>query len=314
MTSAGLLFGSLTILSIGSAARADDGAKSKAVEKDGISATISLARQIMLADEQPSLKLRFENTARDYINLYDVDACWNWQFVFTKLDAAKGTPKTWKLKFDVNSQSHPLAHKQVKPGESCETTIDLSSDPPYTFRYVGEEDRIEESKRLRYLNPGKYELRATVSLKAPFGKGYHHWTGPLTTEPVPFTVLDRKHRAEPSKKDLAAYEKALQPVIKLTSDGTGGLWMNGLFPEIKLAKTSEPADVIAAVVNVNRSNLGTKAYHILLIKRLEDEGGKRFVALISVGKVSKALLCFPIAEDQWWSRTYDVSIEADPPS
>src|SRR5580704_1410459 len=136
--------------------------------------------------------------------------------------------------------------------------------PPFTFTYVGEAEGIERSQPLRHLNPGKYEVRATVSLDAPFGKGFHHWTGPLTTEPVQLTVLDRKHRPEPSKKDLAAYDKALQPIIALTSDNGGGLWMNGSFPNVKLAKTSDPDDVIAAVVNVNRANLDTKAYRVLL--------------------------------------------------
>jgi hypothetical protein len=301
----------LTILAMTTTARADDGAKSKAVEKDGISASISITNQKVDADGQPSLKLRFENTSRDYINLYDVEACWKWQIVFTKLDAAEGTPKTWKLKFDVTSQPHSLAHKQVKAGEACETTIDLVNDPPFTFTYVGEAERVENSDRLRHLNPGKYEVKATVSLEAPFGKGFHHWTGPLTTESAQFTVLDRKNRAAPSQKDLAAYQKALQPIITLTNDN-GGLWTNGGFPEIKLSKTSDPEDVITAVVNVNRANLGTKAYLVLLIKRLDGEEGKRFVALISVGKSTKTLLCFPISEGKWWSRTYDASIEADP--
>jgi hypothetical protein len=302
----------MTALYAAAIGNAGVGEKSKAVEKDGVALTISVANQRIHADGQPFFEIRFENKSRDYINFYDADACWKWQFVLTKLDAAEGAPAIWKLKFDVNSQAHALAHKQAKSGETCATIIDLANDPPFTFTYVGELER-KKSLSLRHLKPGKYEAKATVSLEAPFGKGYHHWTGPLTTEPVQFTVLDSKQRAEPSKKDLAAYDKALKPVLRLTEQ-VGGLWMNGHFPDIKLAKAADPEDVIAAVVNVNRSNLGTKAYHVLLVKRLKEEDGKRFLALISVGKATKALLCFPIFEDRWWSRSYDATIESvDPP-
>jgi hypothetical protein len=304
-----LLVVAITIMA--SSARADDGTKSKPVEKDGISATISVTNQKVLADEQPTFKIRFENTAKDYINLYDADSCWKWQFVLTKLDAAEGTPKTWKLKFDVTSETHDLAFKQVKPSEACETTIDLLNDPPFTFRFVGEPMRNEKSKAVRHLNPGKYEVRATVSLEDPFGKGSHCWTGPVTTEPVQFTVLDRKQRAEPSKKELAAYEKAVQPIIKLTSD-PGGLWTNGRSPEIKIEKGADAEDVIAAVVNADRPNLNTKAYRVLYFKKLEGEEGKRIVALIAVGKATKTVLCFPISEDKWWARSYDATIEVEP--
>ena len=132
---------------------------------------------------------------------------------------------------------------------------------------------------------------------------------PVATERVQFTVLDRRKRPEPSKEDLAAYDKALQPTITLTNE-IGGLWMNGIFQGIDLAKDADPEDVIAAVVNMNRSNIGTKAYRVLRIKRLDGEDGKRFVALISAGKSTKALLCLPLSGKQWWSRVYDAAIES----
>jgi hypothetical protein len=302
------LVAGLTICCLAMSATADEGEKSRAVEKDGVSVTIAVVNRTVFADGQPSLKIRFENTARDYINFYDADACWKWQFVFTKLDAVEGTSKTWRLKFDVIHQGDALAHKQAKPGEACETSIDLANDPPFTFTYIGESERKETAISLRHLQSGKYEVKATVSLEDPFGKGSHHWTGPLTTEAVRFTVVERKLYEAPSKQDLAAYEKAVQPVIKLTQE-VGGLWLNGGYPEIKLAKTANPEDVIAAVVNVNKSNLGTKVYRVLLVKRLEEDDGKRFVALISVGKTTKALLCFPVSENQWWSRSYNATVE-----
>ncbi len=292
-------------------ADADDGAKSQAVEKDGISATVAIANHKVLADDQPSLTIRLQNTSRDDINLYDGNAYWNWRIVFIQLDAGNGEPKHWTLKFDVIENPHSLAFKQLKPGEADETAVDLATDPPFTFTFVGGIERKEKTKSLRHLPPGQYEAVATVSRKDPFGEGRQLWTGPLTTAPVRFTVLGRNGRQEPTQRDRDSYEKAVEPVIKRTHE-LGGLWMNGGFPEIKIAKAADPEDVIAAVVNVNRSNIGTKAYRVLLIKRLEEEDGKRFVALIAVGKSTKALLCFPIAENRWWSRTYDASVEAEP--
>jgi hypothetical protein len=307
-----LLVAALAIPCVTTSARADVGARSKAVEKDGISASISITNQQLNAGDQPTLKIRFENTSRDYINLYNIAACWKWNIVFTKLDTIDNESKTWRLQFNIVPEPHSIVFKQVKPGENYEVTIDLENDPPFTFKYESEAEQSKKPSPIRHLTPGKYVVKATVSLENPFGKDRHIWTGPITTEPVQFTVLDRKNRAKPSAKELAAYDKALQPVLKITSD-EHGLWMNGAFPIVKLEKGADPEDVVAAVVNVNRSNIGTKAYRVLLIKRLEGEEGKRFVALISAGRSTKAVLCFPISEDHWWSRVYDAAVEmADP--
>jgi hypothetical protein len=312
MWKAGLLVAALTIHCLIASAHAEDGATSKAVEKDGIAASISIANQQVNADSQPTLKIRFENTSRDYLTLYEVTSCWKWQVAFTKLDAAEGAGRNWRLQFDVVHDPNAFVFKQVKPGENYEVTIDLENDPPFTFAYTSEAERDKLPSPIRHLKPGKYEARATVALENPFGKDRHLWTGPITTEPVQFTVLDRINRAKPSAKDLAAYDKALQPIITLTNE-EHGLWINGAFPNVKLAKDADPEDVIAAAVNVNRSNIGTKAYHVLRIKRLDGEAGKRFVALISAGKSTKAVLCFPISEELWWSRVYDATVEtADP--
>ena len=138
------------------------------------------------------------------------------------------------------------------------------------------------------------------------------WTGPVTTGAGPIlTVLDRRNRPEPSKENLTAYDKALQPIIAMQDDKNGfGLWMNGLYNGVELAKDADPEDVIAAVVNINRSNIGTKGYRVLRIKRLEGEEGKRFVALIAAGKSTKTLLCLPISDKQWWSRVYTAPIDS----
>jgi hypothetical protein len=307
MWKAGLLVVALTLYFVIGSARAGDGAMSKAVEKDGLSVSIGVVSRQVNADEQPVLKIRFENTCRKFMPLYDVNSYAKWRVEFTKVDAADGEPKTWRLTFDANAHREAIINKEVKADEPCEVTIDLENDPQFTFSYVAEAERGKTSSRVRHLKPGKYDVRATVSLEShPFASW---WTGPVTTEPVQFTVLDRRNRLEPSKEDLAAYDKALQPIIDRTNE-KHGLWMNGGFPEVKLAKDADPEDVIAAVVNVNRSNIGTKAYRVLLIKRLDHEEGMRFVALISAGKSTKALLCFPIAEKQWWSRVYDAVIES----
>ncbi len=280
---------------------------SKAVEKDGLSVSIGVANRKVNADEQPVLKIRFDNTSRRFMPLYDVNNYGKWRIVFTKAGAADTEPKTWRLIFDTDAHRDAIVNKEVKGDEPYEVTIDLENDPQFTFSYVAEAERSENTSRVRHLKPGKYEVKATVSLEShPFASW---WTGPVTTEPVQFTVLDRQNRPAPSKEDLAAYDKALQPTIDLTKEKFG-LWMNGARGGLHLAKDADPEDVIAAVVNMNRSNIGTKAYRVLRIKRLEDDEGRRFVALISAGKATKALLCFPIADNQWWSRVYGAAIES----
>jgi len=93
-------------------ADADDGAMSKAVEKDGLSVSIGVVSRKVHADEQPVLKIRFANTSRRFMPLYDVNNCAKWQVVFTRLGAADTEPKTWRLMFDVIAQRDgPMVNK-----------------------------------------------------------------------------------------------------------------------------------------------------------------------------------------------------------
>src|SRR5580700_1738224 len=119
MRTAGLLVAAIAVHYLIATAHAEDGATSRAVEKDGIAASISIANRQVNADGQPTLKIRFENKSRDYLNLYDVASCWKWRVAVAKLDAAEGPGKNLRLQFDVVHDPNAIVFKQIKPGENC---------------------------------------------------------------------------------------------------------------------------------------------------------------------------------------------------
>jgi hypothetical protein len=281
-------------------------AESKPVEKDGIAIIISTQKDKLKSDEQPEFVVRFTNTSKDYVNLYDVEAYGDWVMTFSK-NLPKGAPcETWKVRFDKIASGNNLVHKQLKPGESLEVAVGLS-DPLFTFGYefAGPESKV--LPRRRHLGPGDYRLELTISLKNPFGPGHHLWCGPLKTEPVDFTIANESSTTQPTEREIAAFDKAMEPTIELTRE-KNGLWLNGGFPEIKLPDGAEAEDVIAAAVNVNRSNLGSKGYRVLRLRQLDGETDKKAAALISVGKSTKVLIFFSLGKGKWWTRFYKADL------
>ena len=90
MWKAGILVVMLSVHRMIASVHAGDGATSKAVEKDGLSVSIGVVSRQVNADEQPILKIRFENTSRKFMPLYDVNSYAKWRVEFTKVDAPDG--------------------------------------------------------------------------------------------------------------------------------------------------------------------------------------------------------------------------------
>jgi len=279
--------------------------ESKAVEKDGLIITVLIEQRAISADEQPRFLVRFKNTSGDYINLYDIDAFWNWQIRLTNTDNRAVDAGPWRLRFaTISYGGHPIAHKQVRPGESTEVVINLN-DPPFTFDYEYEGTAKHLVTPVRFLSPGTYRIKARIALQNPFGPGHHEWTGPVSTETVEFTISKTgKHETPPTEEEVAAYDDAINRVTDRLEPG--GLWLNGGFPDIKLPADANAQDVVASAVNTHR--LGSKAYRILRVRRIDRPTGGISAALVKVGATTKVLIFFPDGKDGWWTRFYDTEL------
>jgi hypothetical protein len=278
--------------------------ESKPVEKDGVAVSVILKPGIISADEQPKIVVRFKNTTADYINLYDVEAFWDWQIQFTSTDEHAAHPGPWKLRMDKILLRYPVAHKQMKAGECVEVVADLN-DPPFTFDFVYAGAANKTVPPLRNLSPGTYRMTIAVGLQNPFGAGRHEWVGPVTTDAVELVVC-KPDAAEtkPTTQEVSAYDDAINRVTeKLRPNGE---WTNGITPGIQLAADAKAGDVIASAVNVQSQEC--KAYRILRVRRLDRPQGDLSAALLRMGTKTRVLVFFPIGKSGWWTRFYD----ADP--
>ncbi|MBS1727099.1 MAG: hypothetical protein JST51_10300 [Armatimonadetes bacterium] len=253
-------------------------------------------------DQQPSFKITFQNDWSDYVNLYNINAYWKWHIVFLRLDATKQSPGPWSVRFEV-SNSAALDHKQLKPGESLEIRVDLN-DPAYTFDYenLGPRDGLKTKRRK--LPPGYYQISVNVRLDPPLGPGNHEWIGPALPRPVDLFVREAP-TVTPSTEDLKKWDAAIDSV-KPIFESQGGLWRNGVMPNLPLDKTATTEDVVASAVNWVQ--FGTKRTKIL---RSRDLGvpDKLSAALVMVGKQPKVLVYFFDADiGKWWTRFYDVKL------
>lgn len=299
----------LTLPAFGAEPASKPAAVSKPAEKDGISISILSDKNKLKSDEQPAFIVRLTNTSKDYINLYDVEAYGDWTMIFSKPGDAGAR---WGVKFDKIHQGDGIAHKQLKAGESLDVAVDLN-DPLFTFVYefVGPVDGALRRNR-RHLEAGDYRLDLTISLQNSFGPGYHLWTGPLQTEAIALTIANESRFPKPTEMEISAYDKAMQPTIELTKE-KHGLWLNGSFPDIKLADGADADEVIAAAVNRNRSNIGSKAYRVLRIHELDGQADKKSAALISVGKSTKVLIFYSLGGGKWWTRFYAADLQLEKP-
>jgi len=279
---------------------------SKPVVKDGVSISVLTDRATIAAGEQPEFAVRFLNTSADYINLYDVDAFWDWTFEFTNVEKGVPEPGPWRLKMDSIPHRYPIAHKQIKAGESLDLAINLN-DPPFTFVYEYAGPMRRTIMPVRHLSPGTYQMRITIGLKNPFGPGYHLWEGPATSEPIEFTIAKADPKAKevkPSAEEISAYDAAIKHVTEKLQPF--GLWMNGMSPDIKLPKSADAEDVIAAAVNMNTSM--SKRYEILRVQPFDRLQKGASAGLVRVGKEVKVLVFFSTGETGWWTRFYDTEL------
>ncbi len=283
-------------------------AESKPVEKDGVSVSVSLKQRTIPSDEQPKFVVRFGNTTKDYINLYNLKAYCGWHIQFTGTDKRAAHPGPWELRMDKIPSRIDVALEQIKAGESMEVAVDLN-DPPFTFDFVYEGAQKKPVAPVRRLGPGTYRVIITIALQNPFGPSPHMWVGPLTTDAVELKVSEAAANAKessPTAQEVADYDNAIDQVAQKLDPN--GLWQNGGFPEIKLPADAKPEDVIASAVNVY--DLGSKAYRILRVKRLDrSRGDDMSAALVRVGKSPKVLAFYPTGKSGWWTRFYDTEIK-----
>lgn len=287
--------------------------ESKPVVKDGVSIVVALKQQAISTNSQPQFTVRFTNVAADYINLYDVDAYCDWKIEFKSVEQKEDSTRLLTLKMDKIPFRIPLAHRQIKPGESTEVNVDLT-DPPFTFHYESAPlAKGGHAASARHIPPGNWRVAMTIKLQNPFGAGYHEWEGPLTTQSVELVVgpPNPDENADPTPEQAADYSAAIRRSTEPLFDG---MWLNGGFPEIKLPSDAKPEDVIEAAVN--QTSLGSKSYRILKVEPFSKGGMPEKVvgsaALVRVGKAYKVVVFFPFENHGWWSRFYDA--ELSPPA
>ena len=283
-------------------------AEPKPVEKDGVSVSVLLKQRTIPSGEQPKFAVRFSNTTKDYINLYNVGAFCDWHIQFTSTDKRAVHPGPWELRMDKIPNRLDVALEQIKAGESMEVAVDLN-DPPFTFDFVHKGAQKKPVAPVRRLSPGTYRVIITIALQSPFGPGPHMWVGPLTTDAVELKVSEAAANAkesQPTAQEVADYDNAINQVVQKLEPG--GLWENGSFPEIKLPADAKQEDVIAFAVNMH--DLGSKAYRILRVKRLDrSRGDDMSAALVRVGTKPTVLIFYPIGKNGWWTRFYDTDLK-----
>lgn len=270
------------------------------VPADAVTIAVSMKSPVFRADEQPAFIVTFRSKAKDYVNLDDAGAYWDWNVRFTEIDKRTGPdgPGPWRLSFDV-ANSMPVGMQQLLPGKSLDVPVDLN-DPAFTFEYSYEGTVKHLVAPIRHLRPGRYRMELTVALKTPFGPGYHIWMGPASGGAVDFQVTPAPARP-PTARQLEVWNKAIDAVFAIVKE-PGGLWLNGSFPALDLPASASGADVVAMAVN--RTILGSKAYRILLTRRFDGKSA----ALVIVGKQPKVVIFFfDTGIQRWWTRFYDAS-------
>lgn len=285
--------------------------ESEPVEKDGLAISLVTGRSSFSADAQPEFVVRFKNVGKDYRNLYDVVAYWNWTIQLLNTDPQSPEPGPWRLHMHSIPLRVPIEHRQIKPGESTDVSVDLN-DPPFTFNY----SHAANSKGLqaglvrstRFLAPGHYRLSAVVAVpKFPIGEDHHFWLGPVTTNGIELTIAKSPQKTE-TREELAACDAAIARVTDALQPG--GLWTNGGFPAIQLPKDAKTEDVIDAAVN--QTILDSKDYRVQRVRPFERGQMPGSVsgsaALVRVGKAFKVAILFPVGPEAWWSRFYDTEL------
>lgn len=288
--------------------------ESKPVLKGGLAVSVVLPREEAADDKQPQFIVRFKNIGEDYQNLYDVAAYWNWEILFynTDLRITDG-PGPWRLRMRAIKGRNALEHRQIKPGESADVTVNLN-EPPFTFAYEYAGPRDHLIAPVRRLAAGHYRLTVAASLKLPEifqgEAGRHEWVGPVTTDPLELTIAAPSPPIKPSTTQLAAYDAAIAKVCNALSPD--GMWMNGVSPQLDLPPHADALDVIDAAVN--QSTLDSKKYRVLRIQAFtrKDMPGmpgnvSGSAALLQVGNAYKVIILFPDGPNSW-NRFYDTEL------
>jgi hypothetical protein len=124
-----------------------------------------------------------------------VDEYWDWKVSFTNTDKTLMYPGPWQLRLEAAFDKHHVASKSLKPADSIEVPVDLNN-PRFPFDFVYEGDVNKPIAPIKSLRPGTYRMVVEVQLRTDphDDKTKKYWTGPITSEPIEFKVVDSPSR------------------------------------------------------------------------------------------------------------------------
>ena len=167
---------------------------SKALEKDGLQVTVTLAKGALAADEPLKFVVEFKNVSKKPFKLLNADGNHyrDWQIRFNKLGPAEGA---WG-EFGFNQSGTPKPTVvQLEPGSVLAVPIVLEgSDLPGIARILsgGKQTQLQPGK---YLLAVKMEFRDNAENDPKPALGY--WAGKFTTEPVAFEIAEKTAASRP---------------------------------------------------------------------------------------------------------------------
>jgi hypothetical protein len=109
-----------------------------------------------------------------------------------------------------------------------------------------------------------------------------------------------------SSSETSAYEDAINRVIKKLP--AGGMWVNGLTPDIGLAADAKPDDVIAEAIKKHAPAGVGKPYRVLHVKTVKftPPVGSVSAALIQNDAGTRVLMFYAYQDGKgWWTRFYE---------
>ena len=160
------------------------GVSSKAVEKDGMSAVLTVGKTTFGVEEGPSFAVQYKNVSKKPLAVFDLEWYWNWKTCFE--DEAKGGP--WRVRPLIMFKRAAIVPRVLQPGETVEVAVDLGRDPAaQEYEWAGKQEK--EVAPVKRLGAGKYRLSVEVKLQEgdPVA-GAAYWKGPIKTDPVEITM------------------------------------------------------------------------------------------------------------------------------
>lgn len=93
-------------------------------------------------------------------------------------------------------------------------------------------------------------------------------------------------------------------------NATGGMWINGEYPDISLPSDAKPNEVLTQAVEMVGFDQGhIKTYQIQEIREVQLNTETYSAALVQSDLGKKIFLFKPERNNRWWTRFYDVEEE-----